>query len=203
MWNFPIEGSNLCPLQWMHGFLTTGPPREVPVLFFKPLNIKVDLHKGWSGWWPWGQGHCAIRNSSTMSALSSGRVSSLISQLLRQTWRVCTLPRLVGVSWCSNHWIKPLDKERCKRKSGPGCPRQPGLGPSVAPTSCLRTSETVLWASSSRGMGPPAVLCQGSKAEQAAPLLPLPRLPCPWLSSLLGLPCPPTEPPSPAPGSLA
>lgn len=85
MWNFPIQGSNLCPLQWMHGFLTTGPPRGVPGLFFKPLKIKLDLRKGWSGWWPWGRGHCAIRHSSTTSALGTGRVSSLLSQLLGQT----------------------------------------------------------------------------------------------------------------------
>ena len=79
---------------------------------------------------------------------------------------------------------------------------QPGLGPSVAPTSCLRTSETVLWESSSCGMGLPAILCQGSKAEQQ----PLSHhcQDCPALGSrLLGLSCPPTEPPSPAPGSLA
>ena len=25
---FPKEESNLCPLQWKHGFLTTGPPRK-------------------------------------------------------------------------------------------------------------------------------------------------------------------------------
>ena len=29
----PNQGSNLCPLQWKHGFLTTGPPRKS--LFFK------------------------------------------------------------------------------------------------------------------------------------------------------------------------
>lgn len=50
----PHQGSDLCPLQWMHGFLTTGPPRGAPGLLFKPLKIKVDLRKGWSGWWPWG-----------------------------------------------------------------------------------------------------------------------------------------------------
>ena len=29
----PNQGSNLCPLQWKHVFLTTGPPRKS--LFFK------------------------------------------------------------------------------------------------------------------------------------------------------------------------
>ena len=26
LWNFPDQGLNLCPLQWKHGVLTTGPP---------------------------------------------------------------------------------------------------------------------------------------------------------------------------------
>ena len=32
MQNFPNQGSNLCPPQWKHGILTTGPPGKSKIL---------------------------------------------------------------------------------------------------------------------------------------------------------------------------
>ena len=37
MQNFPDQGSNLYPLQWKHGILTTGPPGKFKIGFF--LNL--------------------------------------------------------------------------------------------------------------------------------------------------------------------
>ena len=38
MWNFPNQGSNLCPLQWKWRVLTTGPPGKSLSPLLKPIH---------------------------------------------------------------------------------------------------------------------------------------------------------------------
>ena len=43
MWNFPNQGSNLCPLKWKHGVSSTGPPGKSVLYFLIHLFLRAGL----------------------------------------------------------------------------------------------------------------------------------------------------------------